>query len=186
MAQFQRTSGEEEKARVLLEAVLAKEPHNSKALTELGSIALADGKMAEAEMRFREAIAADPFNRTAQDRLYRCLAQQPGKENEAAEQVALYERVEADLRRLGEIASKEMTHTPTDPKLHYEIGAIYLRYGKPEVGIRWLYSALKLDATHQPSHQALSNYFQRTGDLEKAERHRLQLRSDLNASSKRP
>jgi hypothetical protein len=32
-------------------------------------------------------------------------------------------------------------------------------------------------ARDQPSHQALYEYFQRTGDLERAERHRLQLGS---------
>jgi hypothetical protein len=58
----------------------------------------------------------------------------------------------------------------------YEIGSFYLRYGTPEIGVRWLLRALKLDHGHQPRHQALSDYYQRTGDLEKVEQHRLQLR----------
>jgi Tfp pilus assembly protein PilF len=56
------------------------------------------------------------------------------------------------------------------------MGDIYLRNGKPEVGVRWLYSALKLDPTHQPSHKALYDYFKRTGQLEKAEQHRREIR----------
>jgi Tfp pilus assembly protein PilF len=104
------------------------------------------------------------------------LAQQPGKEPEAAQQIAACERVEADLARLGTIASKEMSRTPNDPQLYYEVGMFYLRYGKPDVGVRWLYRALKLNPAHQSSHQALADYFQRIGEREKAEQHRLQLR----------
>ena len=177
LARAQRILGEPEKARALLEAVLAQDSENSKALTELGMLALASGQMEEAEASFRKAIAIDPINRTAHHELYRCLAQQGGREEEAAAQIERSERVETDLARMGQIASKEMSKTPNDPKLHYELGAIYLRYGKPDVGLRWLFSALRLDPNHQPSHQALYDYFTRTGDVEKAEQHRRYLRA---------
>jgi tetratricopeptide (TPR) repeat protein len=177
LARAQRILGEPEKARALLEAVLAQDPENTKALTELGMLAFASGQMEEAEDLFRKAIAIDPVNRTAHHELYRCLAQHRGREEEAAAQIDRYERLEADLTRMGQIASKEMSKTPNDPKLHYELGMIYLRYGKPATGLRWLSSALKLDPNHQPSHQALYDYFTRTGDTEKAEQHRMYLRS---------
>lgn len=167
--------GQTEKARQLLEDVLAREPSHSAALTTLGNIALVSGNLAEAETLLRKAIAADPANRDAHNRLYQCLSQQPDKEKEAAEQAAVKERVEADLTRLGTIISKEMAQKPNDAQLHYEIGSFYLRYGKPKVGVRWLQSALKLQPEHQPSHQALYDYYQRIGDREKAEQHRSQL-----------
>jgi len=176
MAQTQQTLGEPDKARALLETVLAKNPENSKALTKLGTLTLDAGKVAQSESLFRKAIAVDPTNHEAHFSLYRCLAQQPGREEETDAQVARYKRVKADLAQLGEIATKEMTRTPNDPNLHYELGALYLRYGKPDVGVRWLYSALKLEPTHQRSHQALADHFQRRGDKERAEWHRLQLR----------
>lgn len=175
LARAQRILGEPEKARALLEAVLAQDPENAKALTELGTLAFASGQTEEAERLFRRAIAIDPVNRTAHHELYRCLAQQRGREEEAAAQIDRYERLEADLTRMGQIASKEMSKTPNDPRLHYELGMIYLRYGKPDVGVRWLSSALKLDPNHQPSHQALYDYYTRTGDVEKAARHRVHL-----------
>ncbi len=186
LGQAQRILGESDKARGCLETVLANEPGNSKVLTELGILALTDDRAAESEALFRKAIAADPANRTAHRWLYQCLAHQPGREDEVADQVALYERVEADLVRLGQIASKEMTRSPNDPKLHYELGTLYLRYGKPEVGVRWLYSALKLEPSHQPSHQALYDYFRQAGELDKAEQHRVQLRSSTAKQAPAP
>ncbi len=186
LARAEQALGEWDKARALLETVLNKEPDNSKALARLGMLLLNTGKAAESEALFRKAIAADALNHEAHFHLYKCLAQQPGREGEADAQVALYERVKADVARLGEIATKEMTRTPNDPKLHYELGTLYLRYGKPEVGVRWLYSALKLDPHHQPSHQALYDHFKRTGDSERAERHRAQLHQDTTKSAPAP
>jgi tetratricopeptide (TPR) repeat protein len=169
--------GAPEKARPLFDALLAKDPENAKALAGLGALALGAGNATEGEALLRKAIATDPGNVQAQYQLYLCLVQQPGRRREADAQRDEHKRVEADFARLGKIASKEMTRKPNDPDLHAEMGAIYLRYGKPEVGLRWLYSALKLNPTHRRSHQALYEYFKRTGDSARAEQHRLQLDS---------
>ncbi len=171
------TLGEPEKARPIFDAVVAKDPENSRALAGLGLLTLAADDTKEAEALLRKAIAADPANRDAHHQLYVCLGQQPGREAETAAQGETFRRVETDLKRLAELASKEMTRKPNDPNLHYEMGDIYLRNGKPEVGVRWLYSALKLDPTHQPSHKALYDYYKRTGQADKAEQHRKEIRS---------
>jgi tetratricopeptide (TPR) repeat protein len=171
-----RSLSEPQKAREVLEAVLAKEPANTEALSELGRIALMEGSLQEAETLLRKAIASEPANREAIFRLHQCLSQQPGKEDEAAELRAAYDRVQKDLARLSTIISREMAESPHDPRLHYEVASFYMRYGQPKLALRWLHSALKLDPDHQPSRQALYEYYERTGDLEKAERHRSQLR----------
>jgi tetratricopeptide (TPR) repeat protein len=168
--------GQPERARPVFEALLEKDPKNSRALAGLGAVCLGAGDTAEAEGLLRKAIAADPGNVQAHYQLYRCLVRQPGRKAEAIAQRDRHERVAADYARLGEIASKEMTRNPRDPNLHYEMGAIYLKYGKPEVGLRWLYSALKLDPTHQRTHRALTDYYKRTGQPDREEQHRRQLR----------
>jgi tetratricopeptide (TPR) repeat protein len=177
LAEAYRVLGEPEKARGLLDAVLAKDPGNAKGLSELGALTFADGDVKKGEVLLRKAIEADPANLDAHYLLYLCLVQQPGREAEAAEQRERHKRVEADRNRLAQIVSKEMSSAPNDPNLHYEVGTIYLRYGKAETGLRWLYNALKLDPAHQPSHQALFEYYQRMGDAEMAELHRRQLRA---------
>jgi Tfp pilus assembly protein PilF len=164
------------KARPIYDALLAKDPCDSKALAGLGGLALTAGDAAEGEALLRRAIAADPGNADAHYQLYLCLIQEPGRAAEAAAERDTHLRVGTDRTRLAEIVAQKMTRSPNDPNLHYELGVIYLRNGKPEIGLRWLYSALKLDPAHQPSHQALSDYFERTGESEKAEQHRGQLR----------
>jgi tetratricopeptide (TPR) repeat protein len=181
LAQAHAALGDLERARADLKAVLEQDPDNPRGLTELGMLTPGD-KAAEAEALFRKAIAADPANLQAHYQLYLCLIQQPGREAEADAQRETHKRVETDEVRLAEIASKEMTRHPKDPDLHAELGVLYLRYGKREVGVRWLYSALKLDPTHQVAHQALYDYYTRTGELEKAEQHRMQLRPDTAKS----
>jgi tetratricopeptide (TPR) repeat protein len=177
LAAAYRTLGEGDKARPLLDAILAKEPGNSKGLAELGLLIIASGQTAEGEALLRRAIAADPANQEAQYQLYLFLRQDPARQAEANAQREQYKKVDADRIRLAEIVGKEMSRKPYDPDLHSELGRIYIQYGKPDVGVRWLYSALRLDPNHQPSHQALYEYFKSIGDTTKAEQHRLQLRT---------
>jgi tetratricopeptide (TPR) repeat protein len=177
LAAVYRSQGDAEKARVLIEAVLAKNESNSKALTELGRLLLGAGETAQSEALLRKAIAADPANYEAHYQLYLLLLQDPIRQSEAQVQRDKCAKVDADRIRLAEIAAKEMGRKPYDPDLQSEMGRIYIRYGKPEIGVRWLYSALRLDPTHQPSHQALYEYFKSIGDAAKAEQHRAQLRS---------
>src|SRR5262249_44408729 len=171
LAQVYVKSAEWESARELLNAVLEKKPDDSKALGELGALLVGTGRVADGEGLLREAIAADFTNADAHWQLQLCLAQQ-GRKADAAAQAELHKRVEEDNRRLLQLASKEMTSTPNDPNLHYEMGAIFLRNGKPALGVRWLERALRLDPAHQRAHQALYEYFKSTGDTEQAEQHR--------------
>jgi tetratricopeptide (TPR) repeat protein len=178
--------GKPDKARPIFDSLVDKDAKNSRALAGLGAIALAAGQAKEGEDLLHKAIAADPGNVEAQYQLYLCLVQQPGRETEAATQRETHKRVEKDRKRLTELASKEMTRNPIDPNLHYEMGAIYVRYGKPEVGLRWLYNALKLDPTHQPTHKLLYEHYKQTGELEKAEQHLREIRGEPNTVSPSP
>jgi tetratricopeptide (TPR) repeat protein len=176
LAEAERILGRPENAQTLIAEVLARAPGNSKALTEMGTLVLPSGNTSDAETLFRKAIAADQANREAHYQLYLCLIQQPGRKKEAEAQREIHQRVEADQKRLAQIAGTDMARNPKNPDLHYEMGTIYMRYGKPDIGIRWLASALRLDPAHQSSHQALYEYYKRTGNLKLAEHHRVLLR----------
>jgi tetratricopeptide (TPR) repeat protein len=175
LAEVHQGEGRPEKALPLFESAVALAPNNSRALTGLAVLSSRTRGLAEVEELLRRAIAADDGNKDAHYQLYLCLVQQPSRKAEADAQRKVYDEVVADLMRLTEIATKELARSPKDPNLYSEMGMIYLRRGRPELGLRWLSMALKHDPAHQATHRALYEYFQRTGQLEQAERHRREL-----------
>jgi tetratricopeptide (TPR) repeat protein len=158
LAQAYHQLGDLDKPRPLIDAVLAKDPDNSKALTEKGLLAIDTGNIAEGEALLRKAIEKDYGNLDAHYKYFLFLRGRPGREAEAAAQRETHQVVEADRKRLAQIQGQEMSKKPYDPNLHYEIGMIYRRLGKPDLGRRWLESAHKLDPSHQPTLRALSEF----------------------------
>jgi Tfp pilus assembly protein PilF len=49
---------------------------------------------------------------------------------------------------------------------------LYLRNGQAKQGVDWLERALKLDAHHRPTHQALAEYYDKAGRPDRAAFHR--------------
>jgi tetratricopeptide (TPR) repeat protein len=143
-----------EKERPYIETVLAKDPENSKALSIL---AQSVDNPSECEALLRKAIASDPANLDAHWQLYLCLLQQQ-REMEAAAQQERHAKVEADKVRMAQIVGQELTKTPYDPNLYYEMAMIYLRYGKFDKGKEWLQRALRIDPSHQRARQAYAEY----------------------------
>ncbi len=160
-----------EEAVRLLEDVLARKPDFAPALAERGKIALDREEYAAAENWLREAITRNPSDRSAHYNLVQCL-RHLGKEVEAQEQEQKLHRLESDLKRLGEIATRDMSQAPHKAALHYELGALFLRNGLVESGLQWLNSAIQLDAQYAPAHQTLAEYYQQIGYSELAEQHR--------------
>jgi tetratricopeptide (TPR) repeat protein len=143
-----------------LRAALAIEPDNAKALTELGKIQLELGQLDEAERHLRHAVVAVPYARRSLFALYQCL-EQTAKEAEAAQCLARYQQIDADLRRLRALQQSIMT-APHDADRDYEAGTLCLRNGLPEEGIHWLKSALRENPAHAGARQALAGYFEGT------------------------
>lgn len=101
---------------------------------------------------------------------YQCL-ERLGKHEEAAEVLARLKQVEADPARIADL-SRAIAQRPPDPALRCEAGVILLRGGLQSEGLRWLESALAVDPRHGPTHQALADYYEQAGDLDRAARHR--------------
>ena len=99
-----------------------------------------------------------------------CL-EQAGKKDEARTQRAKVEKINADWKRMTEV-TRQIFVTPHDPAPRCEAGLIMLRNAEDEAGLRWLKSALQEDSNHEPTHQALADYFDRKGEFTLAARHR--------------
>jgi tetratricopeptide (TPR) repeat protein len=171
LARCQDFLGQPETAEQLLDQVLAQAPHDAAALAERGRLALRRGQLADAEAWLRHALVHEPGNHSARYQLAECLLQR-GQTAEALQQEQRLKQLEKDQQRFHQIVTQDMSQRPHNPALHHELAMILLRSGDVEGGVRWLNNALREDPTSVPLHRALAEYYQQTGDLERATYHR--------------
>ena len=166
--------GRRDEAARLLEATLARHPHDGLALRTRGQLALTDPRSpdpraAEADLRRAASILPDDYQ--THNLLFQALQQQ-GRVEEARAQLKVAEEVRDRTERIGELSSRKLAEFPLDPALHYEMGKLLLQTGQTEVGLQWLNTALRLDPGHGPSHLALAEYYESAGNTAQAEYHR--------------
>jgi Tfp pilus assembly protein PilF len=159
-----------EEARPLLDAVLAEHPDDWAALSERARLAQETGTAEEAEPYLRRAAALKPNEPDTLHRLHACLVH-AGKRHEAEEVRARLERVKADLARVAELG-RQAAARPGDPDPRCEVGKILMRNGMEAEGLAWLATALRRDPLHAPTHLALADYYERTGQSARAVEHR--------------
>jgi predicted Zn-dependent protease len=162
--------GDLDAARCLLDDLLADQPQDADALTERGRLELEAGHAAEAEPWLRRAVGLRPYESSFLYTLLRCLKQR-GKDAEASGVQERLDRCEADLKRLREV-TRAVASSPHDADLRYEAGVLFLQNSQEREGVRWLESALRENPRHAATHQKLAEYYERTGQKERAEQHR--------------
>jgi tetratricopeptide (TPR) repeat protein len=165
-----RELGRADEARPVIDAVLARHPHNTQALAERGHLALQKGDLDTAERSLQEALAGEPAERELLFALSRCY-EQKGDTKQADEVRERLKRIDDDLVRVRELTRK-IAESPHDADLRSEIGRIFLDNRQDREGLRWLASALHENARHIPTHRALAEFYERTGQPELAERSR--------------
>jgi Tfp pilus assembly protein PilF len=170
LAHCRRLLNETDLARGLLDKALALCPQNGAALAEGSRLALQSESAAEAERWFRRAVEVTPFEKDVIYGLYQCL-ERLGKRREAEEVSTRLKRIDADLERLAGLTT-QLAHDPRSPRLRCEMGLILMRNGQEDEALRWLESALIEDPEHAGAHQALREYYERKGDVERAADHR--------------
>jgi len=157
-------AGRLDDADAMVDRILERDPDNAFALAEKGALLAATGHLSEGEAMLRRAVERDPFDVDAQWKLYSCLSRQKGREVEADAQLKIHDRVKAERDRLTQILNVEMSKSPEDPNLSYEVGMIYYRRGYTKAARRWWENALKFDPGHQPAYQALFELLKKEGD----------------------
>lgn len=164
-------NGEFEQATTFLSQALDRQPRHALALLERGRLELEQNRPELAEAWLRKSLDVDPADRRAHYLLFQCLRLQ-AKDEAAEKQLAEAKRVVADLTRLREIITNELSKRPTDAGLHHELGVLYLRNGQAKQGVEWLERALKLDPRHRATHQSLAEYYDKAGRPDRAALHR--------------
>jgi tetratricopeptide (TPR) repeat protein len=162
--------GQTSEARAVLDECLRRHPDHAGTLAERGRLARReDGEQAEEYLR--RAIELDPGNGRTRYQFYLTLNQN-GKKAEAARELEALRRLEADVQRINELLRVQLQKTPDDAAVYHEVALIARRAGLTKESLRWLHSALQVDATHLPTHRALVTHYRETGNPILAARHR--------------
>jgi predicted Zn-dependent protease len=143
-------------AAVLLDRLVALHPEDGKALAQRGQVALEADRPEEAERWLHRALEKAPREPTAHYNLAQCLQKQ-GREKEAQEHQAAFERIKADWTKIRELARRAQ-ESPHAASLRCELGVLLLRNGDAEAGVHWLQSALALEPGNEEARKALAEY----------------------------
>jgi tetratricopeptide (TPR) repeat protein len=166
LARCYRMLDRPDEANQAVAALLSRQPRSAEGLTERGKLAMAAGRLDEAEESLREAVALAGDDRDALYNLIQCLNRR-GKDEEARALTARLAKLEADLVRMSDLIAA-IGREPNNPALRREAGQICLRYGKDEEGLRWLRSALQVAPQDPATHAALAAYYERRGPGDRA------------------
>ncbi|MFO0904457.1 MAG: tetratricopeptide repeat protein [Pirellulales bacterium] len=80
---------------------------------------------------------------------------------------------------------RTVVRRPNDADLRFQIGSILVEQELPEEAANWWRSAVRCDWSHQPSHEALADYYQRLGREELESRFRISARAAIGATFQR-
>jgi tetratricopeptide (TPR) repeat protein len=170
LAQCKDQLGQQAEAEAILDDVLTRDPDFAPALAERGKMALDKGQLELAERLLSKAAKHDLGDYSIHYRLYQCLTQL-GRTQEADALQQRLKQIETDILRLNDIVHTQMAQSPRDVALHYEAGMIALRAGSFREGLRWFDSALQIEPKHAPTHRALAEFYQKTGQIGEAQKH---------------
>ncbi len=159
-----------DEARRLLDELLAAHPDHVPALVERGRLTLRQSDPAKAAEYLARAAALAPWHLEAH-RLLLVYYQAHGRSEEARPVEARVRQIQAEDGELGRLSVRFNT-TPQDPALRSSIGLWLLGHGEEAAGVRWLFTALRVNARHAPTHAALADYFERSGQPRRAAQHR--------------
>jgi tetratricopeptide (TPR) repeat protein len=162
---------EVDEARRLVDELLGRHPDHAAALLERGRLGLHAGQLAEAEGWLRRAAEAAPrHDCEALRALGRCLEAQHKTEDARRCLDRLGER-EADVLGL-ERRVLQANREPGNVTLRWEVGRELMRLGRDEDAVGVLLFVVEQQPRLGPAHAALADYFERTGQPDRAARHR--------------
>ncbi len=171
LAQCLDLLGRQEEAERLLDEVLARHPDFGAALGLRGKLALQAGQYAEAETWLRRAQERGPGGDTSLlPAQQKCLFQS-GQTDKAQALMPQVKQAQEDMERLDKLVAEDIQDHPDNADAQYEVGTILLRMGVYDEGLRRLENATRLNPRHVKAHEALAEFYQRTGEARKAAEH---------------
>jgi len=141
----------------------------------LARLDVQEGRAAAAERRLRDVLHRDPSDSEALFTLFSAVKAQ-GREEDAREVLAEYERAKALLARTHKLLREVVETASATPADYAELGELLLGMKQEDRGLYWLYKALERDPDNQRSHRVLAEHYERKGDAGRAASHRYHVR----------
>jgi tetratricopeptide (TPR) repeat protein len=173
LARCQRALGQFDAARTTLERLTAQDSGSFPGLVTLALLEADQENNEQALVHLRKAEQLGPNELEVVHHLGLVL-RRLGQIAEADRYEQKFKDLEADLRELDK-ATKHVASNPRDAGARQTAGAILLRVGKEQEGLRWLQTALRTNPNHKPTHQTLADHYAKGTDAESrrlAELHR--------------
>lgn len=167
-----RSSRAEQAEQELARLDLAKlDPEaRAKALKLRADVQRFQGKHAEAAKSLEEAVADWPHDGGIQQALAQVYVTL-GKRELAEKHLQLSKEISARAERFLEL-KRRVVREPNNAELRFEIGQILLAQDLLDDAANWWRSAVRCDWTHQPSQEALAEYYRIKGKPELESRFR--------------
>lgn len=166
-----RTNAQAEKAKVLLEQVMAaglqaieksyqsldESPEYFEAASTLGDLESEGGNYAAAEKWLRMAVDENGRDLTSRYSLAVTLREQ-GRLEEAQRE---FDFVAASRKALEQVnpLRNQIAENPTDPKPRLELGELMIKHESERNGKFWIQSIFAIDPNYKPAHEALARYY---------------------------
>jgi tetratricopeptide (TPR) repeat protein len=170
LANCQFTMSETEAARSTLKKLLANDPKHAMGLYLQGKVERADGSLEKALEWFQRAERLAPHEPFILQNLSVVLQQL--NRNEEAERYQKHanevSQWEGELYR----AMMECRNEPDNATPRYQAGVLSLKLGREPEAAMWFQRALWIDPKHQPTHEAMADYFDKHHDPQRAAYHR--------------
>jgi tetratricopeptide (TPR) repeat protein len=154
----------------LLQRLAERHPHFVPGLVEAGRLSLYLQHGEQAERLLLRAQAISPSHLEAQRLLEACYEARGKGDELAAVRRRLHETHRGDLQLVRLL--DRCRDFPGDARVRFDIGAWILQHGDEPGGLRWWFSSLYVDEHCRPAHEALADYFERTGQPRWAAHHR--------------
>jgi tetratricopeptide (TPR) repeat protein len=167
LAQARQAQGDQAGAAALLDRVLAAHPQFTRALMARAILYDTTGEPAKAIPLFRQVLALDKGRqRTARYQLSLAL-ERVGQSEEAR-------RVMAEVRNMqdAEVLDVASKVQPDNLDLQVQAARAQLAVGATAAGLKMLEDVLARDPNQRAAHAVLADHFERTGQADRADRHR--------------
>jgi tetratricopeptide (TPR) repeat protein len=170
LARCRREQGDLPGALATTARVLERHPHHAEAALLAGTIEAERGEHEAALPWLRRALAADADPQATHFQLAQAL-KRLGKTEEADMHERRFKLLEQTKPAL-DAALLGILKEPANPARHHEAGRLYLDVDLGAKAERYFHAALRLDAGHRPSHEALARYYDSIKRTDLAEMHR--------------